>query len=58
VTCSIGWDVALEPDDASMREALRRADRHLYATEHSGRDRAHGSEHVRVRREAVQPVSG
>jgi diguanylate cyclase (GGDEF)-like protein len=58
VTCSIGWDVAHEPDDVSMREALRRADRHLYAAKHSGRDRAHGPEHVRVRREAVQPVSG
>jgi GGDEF domain-containing protein len=42
MTCSIGWEIAAEAEGAAIREALRRADLHLYDAKHSGRDRAHG----------------
>lgn len=46
MTCSIGWELAALADDASIREALRRADLHLYAAKHAGRDRAQGPDGI------------
>ncbi len=42
MTCSIGWEIAAVAEGPAIREALRRADLHLYDAKHSGRDRAHG----------------
>jgi diguanylate cyclase (GGDEF)-like protein len=46
MTCSIGWEIAAVAESPAIREALRRADLHLYDAKHSGRDRAHGPDGV------------
>ena len=42
VTCSIGWEILLPQEGAALRDALRRADAHLYEAKRAGRNRAHG----------------
>jgi diguanylate cyclase (GGDEF)-like protein len=51
-TCSVGWDIAPRGDSASIHEALRLADRHLYAAKQGGRDRACGPDGAVVQRGA------
>ncbi len=42
VSCSIGWESTATFDSGSVREALRRADAHLYEAKQAGRDRMFG----------------